>query len=101
MFPRADRRGPDGAHQHGGREVLVPGARARARARVDGARGAVQARRAPQLGGRRHVELRRAAVGARHARAALRAPRAHGVRHEGRAGGPAPRHPARRLPAHI
>lgn len=77
-----DRRRPDGPHQHGGREVFVPRARAGVRAGVDGSRGSAQAGRQAELGGRRYVELRRAVVGAGHQRDTIRGSFTNGVRHE-------------------
>lgn len=79
---RTDRRRPDGPHQHGGREVFVPRARAGVRAGVDGSRGSAQAGRQAELGGRRYVELRRAVVGAGHQRDTIRGSFTNGVRHE-------------------
>lgn len=61
-----DRRRPDSAHQHGGRQVLVPRARTRVLPGVDVTRSPHQAQRQAQLGGGRHVELRGVVVGAGH-----------------------------------
>ncbi|XP_064000171.1 integrin-linked protein kinase isoform X1 [Pogoniulus pusillus] len=98
---RHDRRGPDGADQHGRCQVLLPVPGQDVCPRLGGARGAAAPPGGDQPALCRHVELRPAALGAGHARGALRRPLQHGDWHEGGPGGAAPNHPPWHLATHL